>query len=344
VRDTPVAAFTATSVLAQCLDGNSFTFNNQLQNGVTYLWDFNDGTTSNGSNPTHTFTQAGLYDVTLLATNPYGCTDQLTRSSYVTVHPEPDATVTANTTYGCNTSTVFQFGTSNNNITSYRWNFGDGTSSTAAAPSHQYNSTGTFNVSVILTSGFGCIDTTETPLPVRIGAGYYVSIGVDDDSVCAGRPMTFRNPNYNISACTWNFGDGTSSTNVEPPPHVYASPGSYQVQLSISDSSGCHFNATKLVTVFPKPQVRFTLSGNSGCAPYRISLNNLSTGYDSCRWLFGDGGSSYDRSTNLNYTYYSAGTFSVTLQCWNQNGCSETLVLRDTIHVSNLQAGFISDA
>ncbi|MFM8431164.1 MAG: PKD domain-containing protein, partial [Bacteroidota bacterium] len=343
VHDTPVAAFTGNGSLAQCLDGNIFHFDNQQQPGETYLWDFNDGTTSTIADPDHTFTQAGQYNITLLTTNGFGCTDQITRPAYVTVFPEPDATVNANTTFSCNTNTVFQFNTSTNGITSYRWNFGDGRSSTSASPSHQYTSPGSYNVSVILTSDHGCIDTTEVPLNIRIGAGYYVSIGVDEDSVCMGQPITFRNPNYNIAACTWNLGDGTTSGNVIPPPHVYANPGTYQVQLLITDSTGCQFSATRQVTVFPKPQVSFNISNQMGCAPFRVTFGNLTTGYDSCQWLFGDGGTSFDRSATVNYTYYAAGTFSVTLKCWNSNGCSETIVLRDTIRVSNLQAGFISD-
>ena len=336
VVDYPNAGFYSSSTAA-CPDVNSFQFYNTSTGATSYTWDFGDGSVSTDPQPTHTYVQSGTFTVTLIATNQYGCEDVANRSQYITIYPKPDASVIANTAFGCDTSTVFTFSNNSSSITSYLWNFGDGTTSTQANPTHRYRNNGTFPVSLYLQNSFGCTDTSDFPFQIRVGPGYWPGLTMDKDTGCAPLTVHFNNPNQNIASCQWNFGDGTSSTQLTPD-HTYNTPGYFTVTLNITSSSGCTVNASSHVFVLDKPTVSFTYTNTTGCAPLAVSFTNTSQNYDSCRWLFGDGTTSY--LTNPTHSYTNSGIFNVTLQCWNAAGCSKSTTISNLVTVTNTQAAF----
>src|SRR5207237_6161808 len=96
-------------VTSSCLDNNLFFFNNASISAMHYLWDFGDGTTSAATNPSHHYNQSGVFTITLIATNFYGCQDVKTRNLYITVFPKPLAAIVTNSTSSCDTTTVFNF-------------------------------------------------------------------------------------------------------------------------------------------------------------------------------------------------------------------------------------------
>src|SRR5688572_5770406 len=108
VADKPVADFSATDSTG-CPGVNQITFQNYSPPGSTYLWDFGDGTVSNQSNPTHSYSQSGLFSVSLVVTNTLGCTQSSTKSGFVTIYPKPTASISVNQTIGCDTSQEFHF-------------------------------------------------------------------------------------------------------------------------------------------------------------------------------------------------------------------------------------------
>lgn len=337
----PSADFSS-SQTSSCLDNNSFSFSNNSTGAVRYLWDFGDGTTDSTANPVHTYSISGSFTVTLIATSIHGCQDVKIRNQYITIQPKPDASVSSNTTYGCDVSTVFQFSTANSGITSWNWHFGDGTYSSSPNPSHQYASNGNYYVSVILVNSLGCRDTTDSPLLVSIGPGFYPSIGVNNDTGCVPMSITFTNPNSNIASCLWDFGDGNTSTQFAPS-HTYVNPGLYTVRVSLVTTDGCTVNIFRnnMILAAEKPTASFMTTNSTGCAPLAVSFMNTSQNYDSCRWLFGDGSVSFLR--NPSHSYSSSGSFDVTLQCWNAAGCSKTVVLQNHVNVTTTQAAFTAD-
>lgn len=122
-------------------------------------WDFGDGGTSTEQNPSHTYTEAGVYTVSLTVTGPGG-SDTETKSDYitVTVPPAPVAGFSTNVTNGDEDLLVTFADSSSGNITSWLWNFGDGTTSAEQNPSHTYTDAGTYTVTLTVT-GAGGSDT-----------------------------------------------------------------------------------------------------------------------------------------------------------------------------------------
>jgi len=151
----PVAQFTGTPTSGLGPLTASFT-NTSTGNITSYAWAFGDGTTSTAANPVKVYSAAGTYTVSLTVTGPGGSNTQ-TRTNYITVTTAgaPVAQFTATTTWGTARLTVPFTNTSTGNITSYAWNFGDGTTSTAANPTKVYSTAGIYTVRLTVTGPGG---------------------------------------------------------------------------------------------------------------------------------------------------------------------------------------------
>ena len=137
---------------------------------TTWMWEFGDGGTSTLLNASHAYAAAGIYTVTLTATTNYGCFD--TYSIDLVVHESPTAdfefsvagfSSADGATGGCIDNPVIFENTSTipfpETITDYLWNFGDGITSAEAEPSHTYAASGTYTITLTVTSEYGCTST-----------------------------------------------------------------------------------------------------------------------------------------------------------------------------------------
>jgi PKD repeat protein len=134
---------------------------------ITYHWNFGDGTSSTLQNPTHFYTNAGTYNVTLMAFGATG-TDSSMVTSQILVHPTPVANFQSYISISGDTAYL-----ADNSIDAWTWlwNFGDGGTSTIQNPYHVYSANGLYNISLIVSNGYGCIDTTSKPAFVKINVG-----------------------------------------------------------------------------------------------------------------------------------------------------------------------------
>lgn len=132
-------------------------FTNLSENAISYDWDFGDGSNSITENPTHTYSEPGVYTVTLIANADGLCTFNDTTTATITVFDYP----TAGYTYGPNPASVFSpvfFTDASSDAVSWLWEFGDGFTSTEENPYHLYAETGTYYVCQTVTNADGCID------------------------------------------------------------------------------------------------------------------------------------------------------------------------------------------
>ncbi len=159
-----------------CL-GTASVFENTSTGASDYLWDFGDGTTSSESvlSVSHTYSSAGTYKVRLIAMNPNSCNKKDTTQYFtITVHPAP----TANFSWSpnppvANTATSF-VNSSSADAVSFLWDFGDGTTSDQANPSHQFNATDTFSVCLTAKNAIGCPGKICKDVPALVLALYDV--------------------------------------------------------------------------------------------------------------------------------------------------------------------------
>ena len=137
-----------------------------------YSWDFGDGSpASSAENPTKVFSTAGVYPVTLTVTDDNGATDTETVTITVLDNVAPSTSPTVNLTSGT-TATNFNFAAnavdSDGTVTTYLWNFGNGTFATTANVSNKkFTAPGTYNVTVTVTDDNGA-QTTSAPITITI--------------------------------------------------------------------------------------------------------------------------------------------------------------------------------
>lgn len=277
----------------QCLTGNSFVFTRVADANVddnAWHWTLDDGTVGNGATVIHSYTSAGTYNVVLQAANTFGC--GITATKPVRVAPMPHAAFTYTVTSGA-TSDTYQF-TSHSvviggTITAYAWDFGDGTTSTAASPAHTYTVNGTYTVSQTVTTADGCMHTATAQIVVHknpdINAGFTVN---DADQCLAGNSFAFTNTSTvaaggTITGYQWDFGDGSPVSTLASPTHVYTPPGTYTVTLTVTATlAGSTFTGTvsQQVIVTPTP-VMASLSDITVCANTTVgSIHFQSAGTD----------------------------------------------------------------
>jgi len=302
------------------------------------VWTFGDGSIFTGSSPLHVYTGAGIYTVTLTATNAAG-SNSVTRTGYITVNaPATDAPVagfvsTANT--GTAPRTVQFIDASTNFPVSWSWAFGDGMTSTAQNPQHTYTRIGTYNVTLTATNAWGNNTITRdnyitvtSPVPEALFTATPVS-------GTAPLAVQFTDTSTNSpSFWDWNFGDGSSS-GIQNPAYVYKVPGRYTVSLSAINAAGRGTVVRSdfiTVLVSSPPVASFTSDIRKGASPLTVRFLDTSTNTpDSWAWSFGDGAVSAVK--NPSHSYMSGGSYTVTLTATNAGG-SNTSAMSNYIIVT----------
>lgn len=137
-------------------------FTNKTTGGTSYLWDFGDGTTSTEENPIHTYMASkDPYTVTLTSTSPFGCTATEKKEAMINVIPPPKAAfdvLPGNEIKIPDYHFTFR-DASEGDVKSWSWDFGiNGASSTGQNPEYTYPDTGTYKVTLTVTSAQGCSD------------------------------------------------------------------------------------------------------------------------------------------------------------------------------------------
>lgn len=310
-----------------------FTDGSTIASGTitTWLWDFGDGVTSTLQNPLHTYTSARNFNVTLQVRTSNGCISTLTKNSLIQINDGVLAKFTNDYPLSCSSPVTinFQNQSTGTGVVNYLWDFGDGTSSTLLNPSHAYTSAGSFTVKLIVTNSNGCADTLIKPNTITVGS---VSSGISfRDSVCQSSSVIFTNTSSPTPGTVlWNFGDGTTSTQLNPN-KTFASAGVFTIKM-ISNFGACTDSVTKTITVISKPIVNFSTTDTSSCkAPYTVNFINSSSNATSYLWNFGNNVTS--TVTSPTYTYNTTGVYTVKLTAYNDFGCATTLTRTNYISV-----------
>ena len=206
-----------------------------------WKWDFGDGTAGTGQNPDHVYHQPGSYDVTLIASDAY-TTISHTKKDYITVVDTPHADFLADKTRGITPFTVKFTDISTANPTGWKWDFGDGATSTEQNPTHIYTTQGTSSTNVftvILTaSNPNGDDTAKKVNYITVTQTPIAEFTVDSRQGKAPFIVKFRDLSTgNPTTWSWEFGDGTGSSE-QNPTHLYPYEGAYDVRLTVSNQYG----------------------------------------------------------------------------------------------------------
>ncbi len=284
----------------------------QFANNTVYAdsleWVFEGGipNTSSETNPSVLYENEGNFDVQLIAWNAQ-YTDTLTLSDYIHVNESP----TAGFSFTANETSV-QFSNSSSTSTSYSWDFGDGNTSTAENPIHEYASDGTYLASLIAMNGCGS-DTSVRQIIISTDA--IAGFTANTLEGCPGVTIEFIDQSSaNTTEWSWIFEGGSPTNSSEQDPVVsYDSPGTYDVTLIASSSNGSDtLSVVDYITIYELPSASFAYNVNDR----QLTLENQSNHSTSYYWDFGDGSSSSEESPTHEYT--QDGIYDVELSAINE--------------------------
>ncbi|WP_170943245.1 PKD domain-containing protein, partial [Methanosarcina spelaei] len=232
------------------------------KNATEWKWNFGDGTTSTQQNPTHKYSKAGTYTVNLTVKNAEGSNTTI-KTDYIKVTAKPVANFTSSVTSGKVPLNVVFTDTSTGTPTGWKWNFGDGTTSTQQNPIHKYSKAGTYTVNLTVTNAVGSNTVTKTNY-IRITTKPVADF---TSSVTSGKaPINIAFSDTSTGTPTkwqWNFGDGTTSTQ-QNPVHKYSKAGTYTVNLTVTNAAGSNTAIkTDYIKVIEKPTSAISMRSTS---------------------------------------------------------------------------------
>ncbi|MFA6401885.1 MAG: PKD domain-containing protein [Salinivirgaceae bacterium] len=303
-------------------------------NPTYWKWDFGDGFSSEEQNPVHTYLTPGEYYVYLYISGE-GCENWYSQVIWVGNYEPPcqamfgydyynwsDSTTSNGDTATINLNTLYFYDYSFGNPTQWKWDFGDGDFSKEQNPWHSYTQEGSYLVSLEIAN-----ESCSSSYSQYVYVGNYVDDSIWEPESCQAyfypiietkNKVTFINQSYgSIIDNLWDFGDGTSSNEVNPI-HQYTNQGEYLVTLGINTFDNCASKIEMFVWVgnydtvsnlsalfFPE------INGNM------VIFHDKSEGIiDNRYWDFGDGTSSTAKDPI--HSYEELKTYYVTLGISNR--------------------------
>jgi gliding motility-associated-like protein len=315
-------------------------FRDTIRNAVSYEWDFGDGspqaTTTDPEIP-HTYNAIGNYRVMMVAIDPTSC--NVRDTAYTTIRVRNDEAYLS-FTFGksagpCESLSYDFVNTSTHSPTaknftnqSFIWDFGDGTRVVSGLGniSHSYASPGTYKVQLILPDTNYCNAPDADTISLRVAPLVKAQIETPPTG-CAPYNAVFNNTSLAGASFFWDFGDGTTSTAINPT-HHYPVPGTFTIKLVAVDTNTCNKidSTTITITVSGKPTAAFTYSPTTPQQNFPFTFTNTSSP-DANRftWIFGDGDTySTISRADVEHQYNASGTFRACLAVVNSSGCPDT--------------------
>ncbi len=331
ISTTPVSPISGCAPLAVSFNGSG-----TPAAGLTYSWTFPGGSpaTSNTQNQVVIYNTSGTWTATLVVSNSKG--SSLPAKVTVTVNPVPTASFTEDKTTGCfPTLITFKNTTVPNSgqgesITSYLWDFGDGTQSSAPSPSHRYVTGGNIQVILYEQNNFGCNGQSQVSMGQIKLTGDIIASFFSNLAPTCNLPVTDSFMNTSVTSglpnisWNWDFGDGGGfSDNRMFPTHSYSTAAKYTARLAVTSTSGCSDTAIQTVNITSNGNLTDFTYPDTVCVNSNVTFNNISSPHPiSSMWDYGSG--PVGPSPDGGYTYSAPGTYSVTLTN-NFGGCNGSI-------------------
>jgi PKD repeat protein len=302
------------------------------KDGMSYNWNFGDGTSLGGLDAEHTYSTYGLMDVTLTATEPgHGCTNSITTTIQVDPRPIPDfkfqlegVDIVA-ACEGVDINHINLSGIDDNSELVYDWAFDDGGSSTLKDPIHEFlysDNENKYLVALTVTSvPYGCVfaksnHITIHPAPTGDFHMEFDELAIND--ICTDVEVDFIN-NSDVAddsplSYSWNFNDGSNPFGDETLSHAFSDPRVHTISLTRTTEKLCTNTVERYLTVHAFPDVDFVFNDVCDGLPVEFfDASDVQTdAISSYLWDFGDNGSSNQQHPEHQYATYGSYTVKLT--------------------------------
>jgi len=323
--------------LGHFCDKNIFIFNS-IENDYTgvgpykYLWKIEgDSTFYTSKSISKEFAKEGTYKVTLTLSDVMGCTESITKNidiKFRKLEASFSCTpVKANcpplmVTFKENSTVV------NDKVTSWYWDFGDGSHSFDKSPQHFYYHPGLYNIRLIVWDTIGCSDTIDVNKMIEI-KGPTGAYTIDKVRGCNPLKVTFTATSNNASSFMWDFGDGTieSGQQVTHEYHYRRGANKFFPALILSDSGGCIdiINIKDTITVDNTIHPEINIKGICENIPTRFFVTGIDTTISDNNiyyWTFND--STTITGKNIQKTFSKEGIYTASILVHTPEGCESS--------------------
>ncbi|MDX2001366.1 MAG: PKD domain-containing protein [Chitinophagales bacterium] len=302
-----------------------------------YQWDFGDGTTGTGPNPSHAYSGPGFYTIKMTAETAYGCQDSSTSS--ITIVDRPDANFTINPQSGCGPLEVsVRYLPANTNLSfSYTWSYGNGDTTFQAIPNDPVtylpaaSGADTTYIITLWVQSTLCQSLDIHRDTITVFGVPQIALVPDDTIGCSPLNVNFANNTAgNIDSMLVNFGDGNDTViygqyNVS---HSYTNLGnsdtSFTAIISAYNSCGNTFDTLNFA-VFPNSvMASINLLPVAACPHDEIVISNSSVGGKYIYYDLGDGiiQPVSDTSSLLRFSIPQPGTYTIVQHVYSGDSCS----------------------
>lgn len=299
----------------------------------SYAWTITtpSGSTLTASSASYTaiFSQPGTYDVSLTING----NQTQTILDYITVNALPVANFTVNDAIGCFPHCVDFTDTSTPGsapITTWSWDFGNGSSAAQPNPEHCYSTVGTFTPVFSISDANGCFSVKTIPGLISVQNNFPVANFTRSSQLDCNPPVdiTMTNTSTGNSALTstWDFGDGNSQTvsGTTPVVHEYQAIGDYNICLTVTNDIGCEKQKCLPLTIFETAQAQFTVSDTEQCEGEPFTFTSTTTPTPvSFQWDFDGNGTTDVTTASPTYSFQNAGTYTPKLTVVYSTTCSD---------------------
>jgi gliding motility-associated-like protein len=279
------------------------------------------------------YNKEGNYDVKLIVSDRFGCTDSVMNRAVVTVF-DPVANFETKDTLVCLNTTVTFLNTSSTRAgTLWYWDFGDGTTSNTDHPTKIYAGPGKYDIRLALREPIGCVDTlvrTRYVVVADAKADFDMS---DSFTTCPPFVVNFTNTSASNVINRWDFGNGNGSTLINPA-HTYTATGDYKVKLVIEGNGGCTDSITKSV-IIRGPVGTVLYSPLNGCSPLQVRFNSSAINTNNYVWDFSDGITRSTTDSFVTHIYQRPGSYVPRVILEDGKGCQIPILGLDTIVVND---------
>lgn len=297
------------------LENNSVIADDQDMN---FTVNFDDGrvvSTEDLSSIDHQYNEAGDYEIDITVDSEYGCTD--TEQINVEVGEFATADFEVGEAEFCEDEEL-EF-TNNSEVhedqsLDFTWDFGDGSTSEDEEPTHTYDESGSYEVSLVAETYGQCNDTMSRSVDVKALPEAEMQM---PEELCVDEEGQFSPGQGAVGNFEWEFDDGEVS-NERSPLHSYNEAGTYTVTLTVASDQGCESEYTGDVEVPEIPESEFESEAVGG----QLSFSAVNENLASYEWQLGDGTTTDE--VDFTHTYDEDGFYDVTLTVTDEAGCEST--------------------
>ncbi|MGB0839809.1 MAG: PKD domain-containing protein, partial [Chitinophagales bacterium] len=325
-------------------------FDNMSINATEFLWDFGfNGETSTAVEPSFTYTQAGTYEVMLIADDNNACNVADTAYTTVTII-EPDslmATVTSE--ISCIDQTATFTAEIPTDLELYdcielSWTFAGQTIGEGDSIDYTFTEPGDHQVDLVINTFF-----PNCPININVAQSVFLppftlaQFEPDPEIGCIPFTAEFNNTSLNATSFEWDFGDGSPTSTETNPDHFYPETGVYDVTLVAFDPTTCNMIDTFVTSVVAFDTVivaDFAFEIPDVCAIQTFNFTNELNPLLDYYWDFGDGNTSTDQ--NPNHVYIERGMYTVTMIASSPCAPADTAMYTFTLEEEPLVEGIIT--